>query len=123
MLSHNLYSCERREAMRVAPKEDVWVITSLAPVRMGALLDISATGIGYKCLEDGIESGDEYSLDLFFSKKNLYHENFRVKTVTNQEIQGAVPFRFSTICRTGVEFIDLTEEQKAIIEIIMADYE
>ncbi|NQT70552.1 MAG: PilZ domain-containing protein [Desulfobacteraceae bacterium] len=89
---------------------------------IGQLLDISRSGLALRCFANGKETQAYSELDIFLSGGNFTIGGIPIKTVSDTELANRSPFSTVIFKRYGVQFENLTREQKAGLDYFLINH-
>jgi len=105
---------ERREKERFRPKKKTFIAIKPQFVKLGKILDISASGLCFQYLVKNDQIGDTTSLqaDIFMSDNGYYLPDVSCKLVWDAEMEEMTfPIGFQSR-RCGLQFTSLTKSQR-----------
>jgi len=104
---------EFRKEKRYLVKDEAFAASD-DPVReVGQILDISMGGLAFCYLEDGERSEEIFDLNIFLTEHRFFLGKLRVKIISDFEMQNEDPYSLIRMRRRGVQFRNLTSEQKS----------
>ena len=90
------------------------------PVKMGQIINISMDGMAFEYIERKDHAIELFKLDLLFAESAFYLGRLLFKTIFDFEIVSEVPLNTFTIRRCGVQFGELTYQQKTQLEYFLS---
>ena len=106
---------EKRKEIRHRVKERTFVIDWSTPQRLGEIIDISRSGLAFRCMEgqNGFQAKTE--LGIFSSAHKFFLQRILFETLSDVRIEGH-PSSSIIMRRYSGRFFSLTREQKKEIE-------
>jgi len=89
---------------------------------IGQLLDISRSGLALRCFTNGKDTQGYSELDIFLSGGDFAIGGISIKTVSDTELANRSPFSTVIFKRYGVQFENLTREQKAGLDYFLINH-
>ena len=84
--------------------------------KLGRVIDISRGGLAFRYVSVGERLKEALELDLLSHHHDFSLNNIPVKIISNLEIGNEKPFSSTTLRRVGVQFEELTPEQRSKLE-------
>jgi hypothetical protein len=88
---------------------------------IGQVTDISTGGLAFTYMADEKPPNRSFELDIFSADRTFLLEEVPFRTISDVARDG-IPFSFVRMRRTGVQFRDLTPDQKAQLEKFIQDH-
>ncbi|MBW2514245.1 MAG: PilZ domain-containing protein [Deltaproteobacteria bacterium] len=114
---------ERRQYKRFKAAPGTYaVLGTEATSKLGQIKNISMGGLAFKYLADEARDDDADKLDIIIRQNGFYVKHIAIRTVSDFEL--ALENAFSTVIlrQQGVQFSDLTSEQRSQLEYILKHY-
>ena len=89
---------------------------------IGQLLDISRSGLALRCFANEKETQDYSELDIFLSGSDFAIGGITIKTISDTKLANRSPFSTVIFKRYGVQFENLTREQKAGLDYFLINH-
>ena len=105
---------ERRDSLRLRPKEKTFVALRPEFVKLGKLLDISKRGLCFQYISKGepIEELPLLNIDMFNSNNGYYWPNIPCKLIYDEKIPKGMTFVMGLeYRRCGLQFDTLSKQQ------------
>jgi hypothetical protein len=112
---------ERRKHKRFPVTKDAFVAVRPAYLKLGRVTDIGPGGLTFRYIAGEHPSDLSSQLDIFLASQDFYLDKVPFRTISDFHIDG-IPFSSVKIRRTGVQFGDLTPDQKAHLEDFIQDH-
>ena len=110
---------ERREKERFRPKKRTFVVFKPQFLKLGKVLDISASGLCFQYLAKEDQAGEAPAIeaDIFMSDNGYYLPDVSCKLVWDTEAKEKMTFPIGFQSRhCGLQFLKLTKEQQNKLE-------
>ena len=110
---------ERREEERFRPKKRTFVVFKPEFLKLGKVLDISASGLCFQYLAKEDQAGEAPAIeaDIFMSDNGYYLPDVSCKLVWDTEAKEKMTFPIGFQSRRcGLRFLSLTKEQRNKLE-------
>ena len=110
---------ERREEERFRPKKRTFVVFKPQFLKLGKVLDISASGLCFQYLAKEDQAGEApiIEADIFMSDNGYYLPDVACKLVWDTEAKEKMTFPIGFQSRRcGLQFLKLTKEQQNKLE-------
>ena len=92
------------------------------PVKMGQIINISTKGLAFDYIVRREESVQVYKLDILFARDAFYLGKLLFKPVFDYAVDSEVPVTSFTIRRCGMQFGELTAQQKSRLEFFINNH-
>ena len=89
---------------------------------MGDIIDISLGGLSFRYVASEKSSYRSSNIDILLSDGSFYLNKVRVNTILDFEITNEVPFSSITMRRRGVQFGEMTDDQKSDLRYFIQNY-
>jgi hypothetical protein len=105
-------SDERRQQKRFRAQEGAFAALVAQDSRLGQIKDISIRGLSFRYIDSNekLENADE--LKIILGEQGLYLDNVPFKKISDFEIKSEFSFSTVKMRQIGLEFGELTAEQK-----------
>lgn len=120
-MSENTLKREKRKHRRFKAREGAFVATNDDLSVVGQIMDISLEGMCFKYIANG-STPSSCELDIFLSDQRFYLQNIPYQIVSNAILNPEIKLSSIPVCRCGVKFINLTEEQKSLLTHLIDRY-
>ena len=111
---------ERRKHKRFGVKDGAYSVLSYNPTVMGQVVNMSMDGLAVTYKGKRLEVSNE--VDLFISDAGFYTAQIPVKTISDHKLAGKFLFSSKTIWQRGLQFGDLTNDQKSHLKQFLQRY-
>lgn len=102
---------ERRQQKRFKAQEGAFAALVAQDSRLGQIKDISIRGLSFRYI-DGNEKLEANELKIILGDQGLYLDNVPFKKISDFEIKSEFSFSTVKMRQIGLEFGELTAEQK-----------
>jgi hypothetical protein len=102
---------ERRQQKRFKAQEGAFAALVAQDSRLGQIKDISIRGLSFRYI-DGNEKLEANELKIILGEEGLYLDNVPFKKISDFEIKSEFSFSTVKMRQIGLEFGELTAEQK-----------
>lgn len=102
---------ERRKEPRFRVCSNTFAVDWSAPQRLGEVLDISRSGMSFRCIEEDNGVQRTSQVGIFSSTHKFFLQEIDFETVSDQQMLGH-PQSFINMRRQSGRFISLTPEQQ-----------
>jgi hypothetical protein len=102
---------ERRKHERFPAPPNTYVQLNDQVSKLGRVLDISKGGLAFRYISVGEELKQVFQLDLISAQVKPGVNPLPVKVVSEIEMESETPARAVALCRAGVQFQELLDEQ------------
>lgn len=121
---------ERRKFSRYAPADEKQAYVAVRPLfrKIGALKDVSLSGLGFRyALLNGqkplVDKSAPVKIDFFVSNNGFYLPKVNCRLAYDRYVENASPTGWGVqYCHCGLEFDEITEEQKKQIKVFLEKY-
>ena len=118
-------SAERRESVRLRPKEATFVALRPEFVKLGKLLDINRSGLCFQYISkgDSVDVSLSHHIDMFVGNNGYYLPNVPCKMIYDEKIK-----RNMTVVmgleyrRCGLKFDPLSRQQMVQLELYLKEH-
>lgn len=108
-------SDERRRSVRLKGRKEAILIQ---PNGVHHILDLSLTGLSFRCIEDEVLA-PELPIDILFAGTPLYMTGVTVRLV-HENMNDMISFISTPTKEIGVEFIDLDEKNLGLLNRLIS---
>jgi hypothetical protein len=112
---------ERRKHKRFRVPRDAYVAVRPAYLKLGRVIDIGIGGLTFRYIAEEHPPDLSSQLDIFLASEDFYLDKVPFETISDFQAD-AIPFSSVRMRRTGVQFRDLTPDQKAQLEKFIQDH-
>ena len=88
--------------------------------KLGEIIDISMGGLAFHYV--GSQEANESYLAIFLTETNFHLDEVPIRTVLDLETADRLPSTSITVRRCGVQFVNLTDEQRSQIQFFINNY-
>jgi len=113
---------ERRKHKRFKAPRDAFVAIRPHYAEVGQITDVSMGGLGFHCLATEEPSDGSSELDIFLSGRAFWLHRVPFKTIWSVEIPGKTPLTAVPMRRSGVQFGELTPNQRSQLEYFIENH-
>ncbi len=113
---------ERRKHKRFKVPRDAFVAIRPHYAEVGQITDVSMGGLGFHCLATEEPSSEESELDIFLSGRAFWLYRVPFRTIWSVEIAGRTPLTSVPMRQSGVQFGELTPNQRSELESFIENY-
>ena len=112
---------ERRKHKRFSVSKGAFVALRPNYLKIGQVTDISTGGLAFTYMADEKPPNRSFELDIFLADQAFYLQGVPFRTISDFHSDG-IPFSSVRMRRTGVQFRELTPDQKAQLEKFIQDH-
>jgi hypothetical protein len=116
---------ERRENLRLRPKEKTFVALRPEFVKLGKLLDISKRGLCFQYYSKGesIEKSPLLNIDMFISNNGYYLPNIPCRAIYDEKLSKGMKFVMGLeYRRCGLQFDTLSKQQIDQLDLFLNEH-
>jgi len=113
---------DRRKQPRFKAVNGAYAAIRKSASRLGQIKDISIGGLAFKYLANEGSTNDALALDIFITKHNFYIKDIPIHLVRDTQLDVESPFSTVPIRQQGVQFGDLSEEQRSQLKQLLRDH-
>ena len=123
MVKRNRILEERRAHKRFLAKDGTYAIFGKHSNKLGQVVDISNGGMAFRYNDDENRSSDLFDVGIMVADATDLDEEmlFRARTIADFEISQGSQY-FMPLRQGHVQFVDLTEEQKAVLSKLIINH-
>ena len=103
---------ERRQQRRFKAQEGAFAALVAQDSRLGQIKDISIRGLSFRDIDGHEKLGNARELKIILGDQGLYLDNVPFKKISDFEIKSEFSFSTIKMRQIGLEFGELTTEQK-----------
>ena len=96
--------------------EIAFAVIKSKPIKMGQIINISKDGLAFHYIDRHGGSNGLYKMDILFAKDAFYLDRLLFKPVFDFEIETEIPLNSFTIRKCGVQFGELSSQQRSHLE-------
>ena len=104
---------DRRKLPRYKAANGAYAAIRKSTNRLGQIKDISLGGLAFKYLANEGSTNGARALDIFVTKHNFYIKDIPIHFVRDTQLDKESPFSTVPVRQHGVQFGDLSEEQRS----------
>jgi c-di-GMP-binding flagellar brake protein YcgR len=112
---------ERRKHKRFQVDNSAFVILGSHYEKLGRIIDISMGGLAFRYMT-AVERPNASYLAIVLPETNFCLDEVSAKTISDFELPDKLPASSITVRRCGVQFVNLTDNQKSQIEFFINNY-
>lgn len=114
---------ERRKHRRFQVKDGALVALRLHVSKLvGQIVDISKGGLAFRYIDTGDRPRGSFQLDILLEKSGFLLEKVPAKTISDSEMPDESSYSSTTTRRQGVQFGELTINQKSQLEYFIRNH-
>jgi hypothetical protein len=114
---------ERRKHRRFQAQDGALVALRLHVSKLvGQIVDISKGGLAFRYIDIGDRPRGSFQLDILLEKSGFLLEKVPAKTISDSEMPEESPYSSTTTRRQGVQFGELTNNQKSQLEYFIRNH-
>ena len=118
-------TAERRESLRLRPKEKTFVALRPEFVKLGKLLDISKRGLCFQYFSRGesIRKSPKLNIDMFISNNGYYLPNIPCREIYDEKISKGMTVAMGLeYHRCGLQFDTLSKHQIDQLDLFLSEH-
>lgn len=112
---------ERRKHKRFQVDNGAFVVLGSNHDKSGRIIDISVGGLAFRYMTPVERQNGSY-LAIVLPETNFYLDEVSIKTISDFELPYKLPTNSMAMRRCGVQFVNLTDNQKSQIEFFINNY-
>ncbi len=113
---------ERRKHQRFQAEDGAMVTLRRYASLVGRIIDISKGGLAFRYMDTDERPRGSFQLDILVERAGFLLEKVPAKTISDLELPKEFSYSPTTMRRQGVQFGDLTENQKSKLESFIRNH-
>lgn len=102
--------------------EIAFAVIKSKPIKMGQIIDISKEGLAFHYIDRQGKSSNLFKMDILFAQEGFYLDRLLFKPVFDIEIDTDIPLNSFTLRKCGVQFGELSQQQRSQLEYFICNY-
>jgi c-di-GMP-binding flagellar brake protein YcgR len=113
---------EKRRYERLSAREGIIVALKPHSNILGQMIDISIGGLSFRYIESSEATGHPSELVILIANQNFFLDKVSFKTASDIQIENNISFSSLQMRRRGVEFVNLSFHQAALIQNLITKH-
>jgi hypothetical protein len=102
--------------------EIAFAVIKSKPIKMGQIVNISRDGLAFHYIDRHGRSNGLFKMDILFAPDAFYLDRLLFKPVFDYEIETDIPSNSFTIRKCGVQFGELSSQQRSGLEYFISNH-
>ena len=102
--------------------EIAFAVIKSKPIKMGQIVNISKEGLAFHYLDRQRGPNGLFKMDILFAQNAFYLDRLLFKPIFDIEIDTDLPLNSFTIRKCGVQFGELSQQQRSQLEYFICNY-
>jgi len=102
--------------------EIAFAVIKSKPIKMGQVIDISRDGLAFHYIDRRGKTNNLFKMDILFAQDAFYLDRLLFKPVFDYEIKAELPLNTFTIRKCGVQFGELSPQQRSQLEYFIRNH-
>jgi len=102
--------------------EIAFAVIKSKPIKMGQIINISKDGLAFHYIDRHGGSNGLFKMDILFAPDAFYLDRLLFKPVFDFEIETDIPLNSFTIRKCGVQFGELSSQQRSRLEYFISNH-
>ena len=102
--------------------EIAFAVIKSKPIKMGQVINISRDGLAFHYIDRQGGSNGLFKMDILFAPDAFYLDRLLFKPVFDFEIETEIPFNSFTVRKCGVQFGELSSQQRSRLEYFISKH-
>jgi hypothetical protein len=102
--------------------EIAFAVIKSKPIKMGQVINISRDGLSFHYIDRHGGSNGLFKMDILFAPDAFYLDRLLFKPVFDFEIETEIPLNSFTVRKCGVQFGELSSQQRSRLEYFISNH-